>query len=119
MSITPPSSTPPDSVKLFLHFLDAHFIQLTCPPPGAQGHLKNEARMALRFAILAADEVLIPAAYFFETPICREIILEHEALLGFGFLQLIGGGGNLSEYLGEKREQYDEKSPTHRAYFEP
>lgn len=119
MSIIPPSSTPPDSVKLFLHFLDSHFIQLTCPPSGGLDLLKAEARLALRFAILSADLVLVPAAYFFETPICREIILEHEALLGYGLIHLIGGGGNIVEYAGEKQEQYDEKSPIHRAYFEP
>lgn len=72
--------------------------------------------MATRIAVLAANEVILPAASFFETEICNKIIAELSDLYQFGFLKLVGGGANLSEYIDDKLGQYEKESRQSKAY---
>jgi len=72
--------------------------------------------MATRIAVLAAKEVILPAASFFESQICNKIISELNDLYQFGLLKLAGGGANLLEYIDDKLGQYEIESSQSRAY---
>jgi hypothetical protein len=102
---------------LFLHFFDTHFLEL-------QGRgrprdvIAKECRLATRFSYLAADIIYVPAASYFESELCREIIDEFRPVFECGFIHLVGGGANISEFIEEKCAQYSRNSPAHRLYFE-
>ena len=99
----------------FLHFFDIHFLDLK------KAHLHGcnvaiEARIATKIALLCTDEILIPAASFFENRICRNIILELRSLFGLGLIWLVGAASNIEEFVYRKMEQYDKKSIQYQAY---
>jgi len=101
---------------LFLHFFDTHFLEL-------QGRgrpretIAKECRLATRLSYLSADVLYVPAASYFESKLCREIIDEFRPLFDYRILYLVGGGANIYEFVEEKRAQYKRDSPAHRIYF--
>lgn len=105
--------------RLFLHYFDVHFLELK-GLNGAHSNVKWniiwECKMATRIAVLAANEVILPAASFFESEICNKIITELNDLYQFGLLKLVGGGTNLSEYIDDKLGQYETESSQSKAY---
>jgi hypothetical protein len=98
---------------IFLHYFDIHFLE-------ANGNyqkglptrklVKNEARMATRFALLSAECVYLPAASFFESDLCSEIIGELEDIFPDGRILLVGGGFNAQEFIETKLIQYNKGS---------
>jgi nucleoside phosphorylase len=82
-----------------------------------QETIRAECRLATRLAMLAADEVLIPAASYFESQHCKAIVDEPHPLHETGLLRLVGSGHNLVEFVEDKREQYERSSPDHQLYF--
>ena len=81
--------------------------------------LKKECRRTTRLSYLAADEVLIPAASYFESALCRSVVDELRPLYDFGCIYLVGGGIDLDEFFDDKQRQYHEKSPSHQIYYGP
>jgi predicted nucleotide-binding protein len=101
--------------RIFLHFFDLHFLEAK----GAEAisaRIAEEARLATRFAILAASEVLVPAASYFESSVCRNILDELEPLFGLGIVWLIGNGSSAEEFRYQKLQQYPSGSPIRRRY---
>ncbi|MCK4793113.1 MAG: nucleotide-binding protein [Desulfobacteraceae bacterium] len=101
--------------SVFLHFFDVHFLELK------RSHLyenevEQEARIATRIALLYADEILIPAASFFETRVCRRIVFDLRPVFDCGVIWLVGAAANIEEFVFNKLNQYDAKSPQHQAY---
>ena len=100
---------------IFLHFFDLHFLELKTPGVDPEV-LKRECRLATRLSYLAGEEVLIPAASYFESPLCREVVYELYPLFDFGVLRLVVGGSNVAEFFDDK-QQYAKTSPSHQVYF--
>jgi nucleoside phosphorylase len=100
---------------LFLHFFDTHFLQ----EKGVAGFIDQatrEARLATRFAVMLADEVIIPAASLIESKLCAEVLSEFPADIFGTQIVLTGGGSNLDEFVEDKRIQYHAGQPQGRAY---
>jgi len=100
---------PPHFDRLFLHFFDIHFLEMigyNRESAQVRTFIQNECNIATRLAILAADEVLIPAASYFESDMCFEILHHLRGLYEYNQLRLVGGGMNLDEFADEKLEQY-------------
>lgn len=100
--------------RLFLHFFDPHFYERR-----ARNYpqiVLQSARLATRIALLAAREVLVPAASYAEVGACRQVLSELSPLFAHGMIQLVGGGSTLEEYALEKTFQYDEGDARHNAY---
>lgn len=104
--------------RIFLHFFDTHFLEVKEAAINRE-RIRKECKLATRFALLAAQNVLVPAASFFESPICREVLTELEPIYETGLLRLVGGGANLTEFFEDKRRQYRKDSPAHTHYFQP
>src|SRR4051812_49261535 len=69
--------------RLFLHFFDTHFI--ADKGPSAQSMLfQREIRLATRIAVASSETVHIPAASYYESPLCRHILKELEELVSYG-----------------------------------
>ena len=79
--------------------------------------IEFECRMAApRLALLAADRVFVPAASFFESPVCSRIIGELKELYHLDVIYLVGGGFNAAEFIEEKLPQYKRGSPQSQRY---
>src|SRR4051812_5076650 len=102
---------------LFLHFFDIHFLELLGRRAPSAEELRNECRRATRLSYLAAEEVLIPAASYFESELCASIIGEFRDIFHLPFLCIVGGGIDLHEFFDEKRRQYAADSAAHKVYF--
>jgi len=99
----------------FLHFFDVQFLELK------RSHLyenevAQEAMIATRIALLYADEILIPAASFFETRVCRRIVLDLRSIFNRGVIWLVGAAANIEEFVFKKLGQYDARSTQHKEY---
>ncbi|WP_372969499.1 hypothetical protein [Microbacterium sp.] len=68
-------------------------------------------------AILAANEVIIPAASYFESPMCAAIIDELSPLFPTSVIRLVGGDANAQDFIHSKLATYDETGPQHTAYL--
>ncbi|MCE5308172.1 MAG: nucleotide-binding protein [Acidobacteriales bacterium] len=101
--------------RLFLHFFDIHFLEMKALQDVAQP-VVNECRLATRLAILAANEVFIPAASYIESPICRDIIDEFRDIYEYGLIWLVGSGASAEEFRYEKLQQYRRGSPQYGQY---
>ena len=62
--------------------------------------------MATRFAVLLADEVLIPASSYVESAICRRVLDEYPPEIFAERFTLVGGGASFDEFLEAKHAQY-------------
>ncbi len=112
-------NSPPSFRRIFLHFFDLHFLELKGVPDESRAALReirNECRLATRFAIICADEVVLPAASFFESELCYEIINELRSIYHLGMVRLIGGGSNVSDYIEDKLTQYSRTSVQYKRY---
>jgi nucleoside phosphorylase len=79
--------------------------------------VEEECKLAVRFAILAADEIFVPASSYFESPLCRRVINSFSSLFEFGVIWLIGGGASTTEFVLTKIDQYP-RSDYHRSCYE-
>jgi hypothetical protein len=104
---------------IFLHFFDIHFLEYkTDGMASLEKSIYDEARLATRFAFLLADELLVPAASYFESALCRNILSEfycsHTTL--FNGIFLVGNALNYEEFRYRKLFQYPKKSSHHALY---
>lgn len=103
--------------RLFLHFFDIHFLE----EKGYDRHnlgaqVEYECRMATRISILAAEEILIPAASFFESSLCYKLVSQLNDIYSTGIIKLIGSGSSVIEYFDDKLGQYSKNSFQYKSY---
>lgn len=101
--------------RLFLHFFDLHFLT-TVARNSDPRHVRNEVRLATRLAVLAADEVLVPAASYFESQLCAETIDELAPLFPDGSIRIVGGDDSPKDFILAKLETYDAGGTQHSRY---
>jgi hypothetical protein len=104
--------------QLFLHFFDVHFLDEVTSGRRRVPGIEEEAERATRYAALMAEKLFVPAASYFESPMCRRVIDRLGALHNAGVLVLVGGGGSVLEFAFDKTEQYDEGGAQHSTYAE-
>lgn len=105
--------------RIYIHFLDIyHYLRASTGTKVSFRRLVAEGRLAFRLAFLFADELLIPASSFFESPLAKRILSEHDDLIRMGFVALTAGDASLDEHQDSKRKQYGVFSPPYlrRAY---
>lgn len=78
----------------------------------------REARLATRLALLASDEILVPAASVAESAICYDILQELRPAFQFGLIRCLGGGESPEEFCDTKRSQYERNSHQGECYRE-
>lgn len=103
--------------RLFLHYFDIHFIEDRGAAAGTKQFF-NEMRLATRLAVASANTVFLPAASYFESPLCRRIVSELDELLALGMIVLSGSSRNLDDFVQERLTTgfYREGSVQHAAY---
>lgn len=109
-----PAIIPPQSI--FLHYLDHYFLEMKAVIRFS-GYEMRECQRATRLALLAAEEVLVPAAAYFESKLCQRIVDEFQPIFDSGRIFLIGAGANLPEYLQQKLAEYPKDSTHYEAYL--
>lgn len=102
--------------RLFLHFFDLHFLK-AASRNAHPDQIAGELRLATRVAILAANEVIIPAASYFESPLCATIVDELSPLFPTSTIRLVGGDANVQDFIHSKLATYDDTGPQHAAYL--
>lgn len=104
------------SVTVFLHFFDVHFLEVK-QADLYRDAVTKEARIATRFSVLWGDRVLVPAASYFESDICGEILSEFQEIYDTGIIRLVGSAHNIKEFVYRKLQQYDKTSSQHKKYL--
>ncbi len=105
--------------KIFLHFFDIHFLELKGYDNAnskLKKYIEHECKLATRMALLASDCVLVPAASYFESDLCYEVLDELARIYPTGLIYLVGGGSNIDEYLEGKLQSYSSTSPLYKRY---
>lgn len=87
--------------RLFLHYFDIHFIEEKGRASESR-QFYNEMRLATRLAVASADKVFVPAASYFESPLCREILSQLQELVDLGFVVLSASSRNLDDFRAER-----------------
>lgn len=98
-----------ETSRIFLHYFDVHFLQEKVGN-NIGANVRNEARLATRLAVLWADEIVVPAASYFESEICRSVVTEHKDLLELGIIILAGNAESLAEFIDKKLLSYPARS---------
>lgn len=103
--------------RLFLHFFDIHFLADKGRAVETQA-FQDEMRLATRLAVASADKVLLPAASYFESALCRKIVGELDELVSLGLIMLCGSSTNLDEFIRERQDEnfYRKGSVQHSSY---
>ncbi|MDR6413248.1 UNVERIFIED_ORG: nucleoside phosphorylase [Burkholderia sp. 1595] len=103
--------------RLFLHFFDTHFIADKGRAAESTAFVR-EMRLATRIAVACAHTVFVPAASYYESPLCRQILGELGDLLSFGHIALSGSAVNIEEYVRERQDEdfYRKGSLQHEWY---
>ncbi|WP_270365751.1 hypothetical protein [Microbacterium algeriense] len=101
--------------RLFLHYFDLHFLEAASRNRDL-AQIVGELRLATRLAILVADEVIVPAASYFESPLCAKILNELSPLFPTGTIRLVGGDPSVQDFIRSKLTTYDEGGRQHLAY---
>jgi nucleoside phosphorylase len=101
---------------VFLHFFDPHFLE----ERNALGEkARDEMDLAVRFAVMIAERIYVPAASWYETPIARQVLTPFvESSIGSAFV-LAGSGASPEAFHAEKLEQYGAKSRQGEIYRAP
>jgi nucleoside phosphorylase len=97
---------------IYVHFLDWYHFRRAREENGQNPKvIEEEAKLALRFAMIFSDRVVVPASSFFEGNICLKLIREHEPFRSGGILQVASPDGSLREHLERKQASYNWSSP--------
>ena len=105
--------------RVLVHFVDSWVL-------GSSGYgrgldwldrkIEAEARLAFRLALLAADEVLVPAACFFQTGLCRRVLGPYSKLFELGSIKLVSEVESWDEFRWIRASQYQPGTPFHHLY---
>lgn len=103
--------------RLFLHFFDIHFLADKGRAAESKA-FKDEMRLATSMAVASADKVFVPAASYFESALCREILDSLRDLVSMGLVMLCGNSTNLDEFIRERQDEsfYRKDSPQYGYY---
>jgi nucleoside phosphorylase len=97
---------------IYVHFLDWYHFRRAREENGQDPKvIEEEAKLALRFAMIFSDRVVVPASSVFEGNICLKLIRDHEPFNSGGILQVASPDGSLREHLERKQASYDWSSP--------
>ncbi|MGI5269448.1 hypothetical protein ACQEUU_09880 [Nonomuraea sp. CA-218870] len=97
---------------VYIHFLDYyHYTRARMKWRISVKAIRQEARRALRLAVLYADELILPASSFFESGLARDLVREHAELVDLGYLWISAAEPSLEEHRESKLDQYDRSSP--------
>lgn len=103
--------------RLFLHFFDVHLLEEKLRTRALARDVRREAEQALKLALLAASEVLVPAAAYFEQPDCRRIVRRLAPIYDRGVLSLVASGKTVEEFIDAKLAQYPPGSHQFASYL--
>lgn len=104
--------------RIFAHFFDVHFLE----EKGVDRFLAKalaEARLAIRFAIMLADEVFVPAASYYESSLCKKILNEFAQHPAGACIRLAASAANLDEFIEDKVAQYRPGTVQGEVYSQP
>lgn len=101
--------------SLFLHYFDTHFSDSFLRNHSSQ-LIEDEAELALRFALLSAGTVYVPAASYFESDLCRRVVSSFSVLFQTGIIRLVGRAPGLAAFAEEKLQVYDAGGTQHAKY---
>ena len=62
--------------------------------------------LAIRWAVLLANELLIPAASYYESALCRKVLSAYPSELFGAQIALVASGTSLDEFIEDKLRQY-------------
>jgi hypothetical protein len=101
------------------HFLDHYILELSGYGRGniwLDRSIAKEAGIALRIAILAADEVLIPAVSYFQSPLCRRLVNKFRNVFDLGVIRLMGDAYRWDEFRDNRLREYPSESAQYDIY---
>jgi len=101
--------------RLFLHFFDPHFLDEVSRGRNIQ-LVANEAVVATRLAVLAAETVFVPAASYIESDLCATTVNAYRPLFETGQIVLVGGEANIVDFAATKLLQYERDGDRFRRY---
>jgi hypothetical protein len=99
--------------RLFAHFFDVHFLTEKGVRRFQEAAL-NEMTLAIRWAVLLADELFIPAASYYESALCRKVLSAYPSELFGAQIALVASGTSLDEFIEDKLRQYAPNLPQPR-----
>lgn len=99
------------TTRLYLHFMDAYHYDRAQRNAHSWQAILQEARRALRIGLLHSDVCYVPASTFFESPVARDLIEEHQLSVATGRVILTSGDASLEEHREGKLKQYTDVSP--------
>lgn len=105
--------------RIVAHFLDHYVLELSGYGRGNRWidrAIAKEAWIALRIAILAAEEVLIPAVSYFQSPLCRRLVNRHRSVFDLGVIRLIGDAYRWDEFRENRLREYSSESLQYDIY---
>lgn len=101
--------------RLFLHFFDPHFLDEVSRGRNAR-YIEQEAMLATRLAVLAAETVFVPAASYIESDLCAAAVNTYQPLFEAGQIVLVGGEANIIDFAATKLLQYERDGERFRRY---
>jgi hypothetical protein len=104
---------------IIAHFLDHYVLELSgygISGPSLDRQVATEAALAFRVALLAADQVLVPAVSFFQSPLCRRIIMRFRPIFDLGFIKLTGDAYDWREFRRNRLQEYARGSRQYDIY---
>lgn len=105
--------------RVIAHFLDHYILELSGYGRGniwLDRSIAKEVGIALRIAILAADEVLIPAVSYFQSPLCRRLVNKFRNVFDLGVIRLMGDAYRWDEFRDNRLKEYSSESAQHDIY---
>ena len=100
-----------------MHFFDIHFLEEKGVDRFYESALA-EARLAMRFAVMLAEEVIVPYSSVVESQLCRKVIADFPSDIFSDQITFIGSGVSCEEFVEEKLQQYRPDQIQGRAYRE-
>jgi hypothetical protein len=105
--------------RVIAHFLDHYILEISgygSGHPSLDRSIATETGLAFRMAILAADEVLVPAVSYFQSPLCRRILTKYRSIYDLGVIRLIGDSYRWDEFKENRLREYDTGSRQYDIY---
>lgn len=112
-------TSPITSKRIVAHFLDHYVLELSGYGRGNRWldrKIAGEATLAFRLSLVAADEVLIPAVSYFQSPLCRRILDQHRPMFDLGVIKLIGDAHGWDEFQENRLREYFVGTRQHEIY---
>jgi hypothetical protein len=104
---------------LIAHFLDHYVLELS--GYGYRGLalarcVAAEANLAFRMALLAGEQVLVPAVSYFQSPLCRRIVTQYRGMFDLGCIKLVADAYDWTEFQEYRLREYRRGSQQYDIY---